>query len=100
MIFMKVFVAWPTALEVFFAAPATTGCKEMMGRLALSWIIAASYEELWSQYTKKGTTARNKTKICLEKRWNKMENKSLETNGDGGELIWGRRTELQISTYT
>jgi hypothetical protein len=81
---MKVFVAWPTALEVFFAAPATTGCKEMMGRLALSWIIAVSYEELWSQYMKKGTTTRNKTKICLEKRRNKMENESSETNGDGG----------------
>jgi len=39
-IFMMVLVAWPTAREVFFAAPATTGCREMIGRLALSWIIA------------------------------------------------------------
>lgn len=41
MMFIKVFVACPTAWEVFLAAPATTGCKETIGKLARSCIIAA-----------------------------------------------------------
>lgn len=40
-IFIRDFVARPTAWEVFFAAPTTTGCIEMIGRLALSWMMAA-----------------------------------------------------------
>lgn len=44
MILINVFVACPTARDVFFAAPATTGCREMTGRLALSWIIALDKE--------------------------------------------------------
>lgn len=44
MIFIKVLVAWPTACEVFLATPATTGCIEMTGRLALSSIIAVLHK--------------------------------------------------------
>ena len=50
-ILMKVFVTWPKTWEVFFATPATTGCKEMMW-LALSWIIVVSYKHNSPQYRK------------------------------------------------
>lgn len=42
---IKVFFAWPTTWEVFFAAPATMGFKEMSGKFALSCIKAVSKHE-------------------------------------------------------
>jgi hypothetical protein len=44
--FIKLFVARPTALEVFLAAPTTTGCRDISGKFALSSIMAVSEQAI------------------------------------------------------
>jgi hypothetical protein len=54
--FIKLFVARPTALEVFLAAPATTGCRDISGKFALSSIMAVSKQTIIRQIIKERQT--------------------------------------------
>lgn len=56
MILNKLFVALPTALVVFLAAPATAGCKEITGKFALSWIMAVLNQTIIRLTMKKDKT--------------------------------------------